>query len=460
MNLLFSRRRFFKAATLGLGGLTLGSVPGPFQRRLLAAAPGGNRRKLLFIFQSGGNDGINTVIPRGDPDYSTATRPTLFVPEATALDTGNGFAQLHPSLQPLMEIYNQSGLNGVEGPGNLALLHRVGYANQSRSHFDSQQFWQNGVPGDPKLEEGLFYRHLARTLDLKDEANSFVAAALSSSQMVALKGADPIPNFTASDQFNVLGNSVRAAKFLGHLPTNGGGADGEGLLGLYGGAPDRYGRPYRALIHDTGRLMGATINTLQAALSQGTYTPENRAVYPTGTFGNRLQEAAMLFKRTPVRILGLNLGGWDTHSNQGLANGSQGQLLERLATGLQALYRDLQSQWEDLLIVTMTEFGRTSEENGSGGTDHGESSVVFAAGGGVRGGVYNCDPQSWESGAMFSERDRYLARRTDFRTVFGEIFTAHFGDDTALLDAIMPGYSEAAAADPATFQQLGFLGGA
>ncbi|MCP5518111.1 MAG: DUF1501 domain-containing protein [Verrucomicrobiales bacterium] len=460
MNLLLSRRRFFKAASLGLGGLALGSVPGPFQRRLLATEPGATARKLLFIFQSGGNDGINTTIPRGDSDYNTDTRPTLFIPENAALDTGNGFAQLHPGLQPLMEIYNESGLNGVDGPGNLAVLHRVGYAGQSRSHFDSQQYWQNGVPGDAKLEEGLFYRHLARTLDLKDEANSFVAAALSSSQMVALKGADPIPNFTASEQFNVLGNSRRAARFLGRLPTNNGGPDGEGLLGLYGGAPDRFGRPYRSLIHDTGRLLGATINTLQDALAQGPYTPENGAVYPTGTFGTRLQEAAMLFKRTPVRIVGVNIGGWDMHSNQGQANGDHGQLLNRLATGMQALYRDLESQWADLLIVTMTEFGRTSEENGSRGTDHAESSVMFAAGGGVRGGVYNCDGQTWEPGAMFSERGRYLARRTDFRAVFGEIFTRHFGDSPDLLESIMPGYSEAATATPATFRQLGFLNGA
>lgn len=459
MNLLTSRRSFLKAATLSLGGLALGSVPGPFQRRLLAAGAGETSRKLLFIFQEGGNDGLNTVIPRGDPDYNTDTRPTLFLPETTALDTGNAFAQLHPALQPLMEIYNQSDLNGADGPGNLAVLHRVGYAGQSRSHFDSQQYWQNGVPGDPKLEEGLFYRHLARTLDLKDEANNFVAAGLSSSQMVALKGADPIPNFTASEQFNVRGNTTRAAKFLGQLPTDYGGPDGEGLLGLYGGAPDRYGRPYRGLIHDTGRLLGATIHTLQEALAQGPYTPANGAVYPTGRFGDRLQEAAMLFKRTPVRIVGVKLGGWDTHSNQGLLNGDHGELLTRLATGVQALHRDLQSQWEDLLIVTMTEFGRTSEENGSGGTDHAESSVMFVAGGGVKGGVYNCDAQTWESGAMFSERERYLARRTDFRAVFGEIFTRHFGDSPSLLDSIMPSYSEAAAANPATFEELGFLNG-
>ncbi len=450
------RRAFLKAASLALGGAALGVGPGSLQRRLWAAMPG-RERKLLFIFQMGGNDGINTVIPRGDPDYNTTTRPTLFIPENLGLDTGNGFAQLHPALQPLMEIYNHSRLNGQGGAGNLALLHRVGYAGQSQSHFDSQQFWQNGVPGDSKLEEGIFYRHLANTAGVDPEQNEFVAAALSSSQMVALKGADPIPNFSRAQDFNVLGAPAAAAKFLGRLPAPDGSAAGEGLLGLYGGAPDALGRPYRGLVHGTGRLLGGTIATLQEALKQGAYTPENGAVYPAGSFGDKLREAAMLFKRTPVRILGVNLGGWDNHTNQGQVTGSHAQLLGTLAQGFQALYRDLESQWDQLLVVTMTEFGRTSRENGSLGTDHADSSVMLLAGGTVKGGVYNCDANTWKPGDMFSKSGRYLSRKTDFRCVFGEIFTRHFGDPPALRDAIMPGYSRAAGANPATFQPLGFL---
>jgi uncharacterized protein (DUF1501 family) len=453
-----SRRDFLRATSLLAGGLGMAGLPGVFQRRLLAQGIPSNK-KLLFIFQTGGNDGINTVIPRGDADYSVDNRPSLFLPESLAIDSGNGFAQFHPRLQPMMEIYNNSGLNGQDGPGNLAVLHRIGYAGQSRSHFDSQQFWQNGVPGDPRLEEGMFYRYLEESQALGADDGSLVAAAISSSQILALKGDAPVPNFSRASQFNVIGSRTRAGKFLGYGPSHAGGGDGEGLLGLYGLSPDSVSRPYRSLVHRTGDALGATINTLQAAVQQGAYTPENGAVYPDGSLGTKLQEAAMLFKRTPVRIVGMNVGGWDTHTGQGQVNGSHGDLLETLAQGFQAIYRDLQSQWDDLLIVTMTEFGRTSIENGSGGTDHAESGVMFVAGGGVKGGVYNCDASTWAPGDMFSANERYLARRTDFRAVFGEIFQRYFGDVPSSLDRIIPGYDLAAAENPANFVQLGFLNG-
>lgn len=450
------RREFLRFISLGLGSLTMGVVPSLLQRRLLASPPATNK-KLLFIFQTGGNDGINTLIPRGDSDYNTTTRPTLHIPANLAIDTGNGFAQLHPSLQPMMELYSHPSLNGQAGPGNLAVLHRIGYAGQSQSHFDSQQYWQNGMPGESKVEEGVFYRHLASARDLSDRSNSFAAVSLSSSQLVALKGARPIPNFIRAADFNVLGTQASAAKFMGRAPSLPNSNDGEGLLGLYGGASVAPGRPYQSLIHNTGQLLGSTIGVLQDALAAGPYTPENGASYPTGSLGQKLLEAAMLFKRTPVQIIGMTMGGWDTHTNQGGANGDHAALLNRIATGFQALHRDLLSQWNDLLVITMTEFGRTSKENSSRGTDHAESSVMFIAGGSVRGGIYNCDATTWKTGDMFSKSGRYLARRTDFRSVFGEIFTHHFGDSEAMLDTIMPGYSNAASAHPATFQPLGFL---
>ncbi len=454
-----TRRSFLKSSGLLTWGAISTNLFTPVLFNRLYAGTENNNKRLIFIFQRGGNDGLNTVIPRGDAAYSATTRPTLFIPQNLAIDSGNGFAQFHPSLQPFMEVYNKSSINGQPGPGNLAVIHRVGYSGQSRSHFDSEFYWETGMPGNDTLPEGMFYRHLNRKLNLSDPANPLVAAALSSSQLTALKGAKPIPNFSRAASFNLSGGTTTANRFLGALPGTVGSPNGKGLLGIYGGAHDENNKLYRALVHDTGKSLGATIGTLQAA-SATPYTPENGAVYPNNDLGNKLREAAMLLKRTGVRVLGVNVGGWDTHTGQGQITGSHPNLLASVANNFQALYRDLQSMWNDVLVVTMTEFGRTSEENGSMGTDHAEACVVFAAGGAVNGGVYNCDSTTWDTSGvspMFQKSGRYLSRRTDFRAIMGEIFSSYFGDGDTGLDEIMPGYSAAATANPGDFARLNFI---
>lgn len=458
-----TRRSFLKTSgLLSWGAITANLfTPVLFDQNLYAGNANNNKR-LIFIFLRGGADGLNILIPRGDPEYNSDNRPTLFIPDNLAIDSGNGFAQFHPSLQPMMEVYNNSAINGQTGPGSVAVIHRVGYAQQSRSHFDSQFYWENGSPGNDALNEGLMYRHLDRTIDLSDINNSFVGAGLSSSQLLALTGPKPIPNFTSAANYNLSGGTTTASRFLGATPGSAGAPNGKGLLGVYGSAPDKVGKIYRSLVHDTGKLMGATITTLQTAVNQGTYVPENGATYPNNSFGNKLQQAAMLIKRTNVKVLGLNLDGWDTHTSQGQLTGGQPNLIGQVGLAIQALYRDLQSMWSDVMVVTMTEFGRTSEENGSQGTDHAEACVVFAAGGSVNGGVYNCDATTWAPNnfgvsPMFQKSGRYLARRTDFRAVMGEMFTRHFGDATGLLDEIMPGYSDAAATNPTDFEFLNYL---
>jgi len=458
-----TRRSFLKSSGL----LTWGAIsanlftPVLFNRNLYAGTESNNKR-LIFIFQRGGNDGLNTVIPHGDPEYNATMRPTLYIPENLAIDSGNGFATFHPALQPFMEVYNHSSLNGQAGPGNLAVLHRVAYSGQSRSHFDSEFYWETGMPGNDTLAEGMFYRHLNRALDLEDINNSFVAAGLSGSQLTALKGAKPIPNFTSAASYNLSGGAATANRFLGQAPGSPGSPNGHGLLGIYGAAPDQQGKLYRSLVHDTGKLLGSTIGTLQTAVNQGAYTPENGAAYPTGSLGTRLREAAMLLKRTNVKVLGLNTGGFDTHTGQGQVTGQHANLLGQMALGFQALHRDLQSMWDDVLVVTMTEFGRTSEENGSQGTDHAEACVMFAAGGAVNGGVYNCDATTWapnQSGVspIFQRSGRYLSRRTDFRAIMAEIFSSYFGDGDSGLEEIMPGYGAAATANPTDFARLNFI---
>jgi uncharacterized protein (DUF1501 family) len=471
MKMNWNRRDFLKAG--GLTALAMGMnffSPEIFKRRILAG-PAVGQKKLIFVFQRGGSDGVNTLIPSGDPAYNLANRPTLFIDEADAIDLGNGFASLHPAMQPMMEIYNNAALTGVPGPGNLAILHRVGYSGQSQSHFDSQQYWENGTTTQPYFEEGMFYRHVARTMDPVN--NHFVAAALTSNQMVALKGPLPVPTIADPRTFSFAGSASKVQKFLGNLPSSPVGPDGKGMLGFYGGPKDFAAKLNRDLVYGTGVALADAISIVQDALALGPYTPENGAVYPGGGFGQRLQQVAMLFKRTPLRIAGVNIGGWDTHTNQGGATGGHANLLGDLAEGYQALYRDLQDQWEDVIIVSMTEFGRTSLENGSFGTDHAYGCVVFVAGGGVNGGVYNCSASAgkgaiWVPGVagpagpspvgdLFSQNSRYVRRKTDYRAVFGEIFMRHFGDDLATVNYVIPGYDAAKTANPADFTFLNFL---
>jgi uncharacterized protein (DUF1501 family) len=457
------RRDFFKSAA-GVTALTLGLnvfSPPIFKRKLLAAPPPPGTKKLLFIFQRGGNDAINTVIPRGDTMYNATLRPTLYLkPEdAISLDgtnplypidstLQNSFVQLHPSLAPLMELYQS---------GDLAILHRVGYKNQSQSHFDSQQFYENGTT-NPAVDVGMIYRQANESLDLIH--NHFAAVGISSSQMLALKGPNPVPNIPDLTSFKFNGTDARTLKFLGRLPAPG--VTGRGILGAYGGARDYAQKPYRDMVYQSGLVLADAMNTVKAnGINPSTYVPQNGATYPASSgFYYKAKECAQLFKETPVQILGMNIGGWDTHTNQGALTGGQPGLLYQVALTLQSLYRDLRDQWQDLIIVTMSEFGRTSYENGSKGTDHGSAIVMFVAGGGVKGGVYNAaSSSSWmaDGGILSTSNGRYLRYHTDFRAVFAEIFMKHFGDDLAAINRVIPNYNTLASGDAAGFTQLGIL---
>ena len=451
----FTRRELLRVGGLTTLGAGLGFLsPEIFNSKLFANNPDDDT-KMIFIFQRGGNDGVNTVIPYGDPQYNAANRPTLYIPPGRALDLGNDFAGLHPSLAPMMEIFDHSDLTGIDGPGNLAMIHRVGYADPSKSHFDSQRYWETGMPGDPTFEEGMIYRQVAFTMNPME--NNLVAAGMSNSQMVALRGPLPIPTIQNPETFTFSGDPDEVSKFIGQLPSRTQNPDGSGLLGIYGGIPDFPEKLYRDLVYGTGLALTNAMSIVQDAVAQGPYVPVEGAVYPASSFGNRLAQIAMLLKRTPARVLGVNIGGWDTHTNQGQVNGRQADLLRQVAQGYRALFRDLEEQWDKLIIVTMTEFGRTSKENGSAGTDHAHACVMFVAGGRVKGGVYNCDDATWSPGDLFSDNDRYVRRKTDFRAVFGEIFMRHFGDSQQTLEQVIPSYAQAALDNPGDFEFLNFL---
>jgi uncharacterized protein (DUF1501 family) len=438
------RRRNFLKTTSSIAALSLGlniSSPPLFKRRLLAGSALSDKR-LIFIFQRGGMDGIHACIPHGDSTYNSSNRPTLYMPPEDSLDLGNGFAALNPSLGSMMDVYNA---------GELAVIHRVGYEEQSQSHFDSQQYWENGTPRQRDNTEGVFNRFLQFSSTFAD--NSFPAAAIESSAVVALQGPEPVANFSRPASFTLPGSSARVDKFLGEKPLGG---TGSGFLGAYAGPQDAPGKRYRNELYRTGELAAKTVMILREAnINPSRYQPQNGAQYPSDEFGTRLKICAELLKETPVQILGVNLNGWDTHAEQ---SSHINPLLDNLADGVNALSKDLGNLWDDTVVMTMTEFGRTSIENGAFGTDHAFATVMFLAGGGVQGGVYNCDSTNWQNGDLFSSPNgRYLAHRTDYRAIMAEIFKGHFGDSDAVVNQTIPNYATISAADPAFFQPLGLF---
>lgn len=453
-----NRRDFLKLGCAGaVGGVLLPLFHTPRLRLALAggAGPGvPGAKKMIVIFMRGGNDGVNTCIPYGDGAYNDTTRPTLFIDPADALDLGNGFAAYHPALAPLHELHQL---------GQVATVHRVAYDGQSRSHFDSQQFWENAVPGAGDLEEGWAYRQVVESYDLG--ANPLAGASFSDHPMLLTKGQASLAHILDLSTYNLAVPGSSQAKLLGAVPA---GADsGSGLLGWFGRGLDS-GFGYDSMLSSTGIGVATALDALASAgIDPDTYVPENGATYPDEddpqgfpgdslTFFRHLREAAMVTKGTDLRIAGVELNGFDTHSNQGGALGAQATLLRTIAHGIRSLSLDLADQWNDLVVVTLSEFGRTSEQNGSGGTDHGEASCLFVAGGSVLGGVHNCDATTWSSGDLFSTPNgRYITHRTDYRAVLREILQRHFSLDAATIETVLPGIG-ATTGDP-KFADIGFL---
>ena len=454
------RRRFLTWSSASLAAMGIGMPP--FIRRV-AAGPLTQGKKLLFIFLRGGADAVQMAIPFGDqgiPALGVKTyleaRPTLGVSPGDAHDL-NGFASLFPSMEGPGET--DPKLAGIfhgtldARPGALAVLHRIGYEAQNRSHFSSQQFWENGLPGELKVEEGVLNRYLTA---YKDPASPLQAATLAGNQMVMMKGQTLVPVLRSVSDFGLPANVA-----LGSFPT----AEaplGSGLQGAYGQKGFDATIPYESLTFGVGTSLLESLRFFEENVSSVPYEPEPEAApfydaISDANFAGFVRDAARLLKQVDgLQIAGCNQDGYDTHGNE---NGRFPTLARDLALALTALFFDLAPIWQDTLVITVSEFGRTSEQNGNNGTDHGESTCMLAMGGPVVGGVYNCDPSTWENGDLFSTPNgRYVAHRTDFRAVYHEFITRHLGDPSARIDDVIPGYSQLAASDPnGYFQPLGYL---
>ncbi len=432
-----NRRVFMKQGALAL--LAMGLEPDFIRRSLLAQTSGAARRKtLVVVFQRGAVDGLNMVIPFGDPGYYAARRSIAVAAPQRGNPAGatdlNGFFALHPSLHPLAELYRK---------GEMAVVHAVGSPHPTRSHFEAQDFMETGMPGARSEREGWLNRVLqhtgcsgpgcdGRTLadpraHARDHAVGQVGLAAGSHPAlrgVALGAA--LPRMLQGEHPTL---AIRDLERFGVA---------EGRGGALGGTFERmYGARPKGDIVSAAAEDAFEAAAILRGVNPSRYQSREGVRYPAGEFGRSLRQIAQLIKAdVGVEVAFADLGGWDTHVAQG---GTDGQLARRLAEfgqGVRALYDDLGDRMEDVVVLTASEFGRTAAENGSGGTDHGHANCMLVLGGGVRGGRVLGDWPGLAREQLYEGRD--LAMTTDFRDVFAEVATRHLGAEK--IDRVFPGY--------------------
>lgn len=414
---------------LGWAGAAFGAAVAPRPLFARARAAGPNGRKLLTIFLRGGNDAINTLVPLHDSDYfASTTRPNLALRPADCLDLGNGGAAFHPALAKLKTVYDA---------GFVAAIQRVGYPDPTLSHFSGQQFVETAKPGDEEFREGWTARWVTRCAS---SGSAVPAVSVSPQLMMQFSGSAVLPHVPDLAKYST-GVDAASAKLFGNA------------FARFAAPPS--GGPYEPLVHATGDALSASLAEL-ATLP--TYTPLAGS-FPTTlaelaanglpaadwalSFFHELADAVRILRYSSATVVGVEIPGFDTHAAQGTLVGPHAERLAVLAHALRSVWYETEFDlWPDLVCLVQSEFGRTSAENGSQGTDHGEAGATFVVGGPVHGGVHHCDPTSWPSGAtLFSSAERYVERSTDVRAILAEILQRHLLVAPADLDVVIPGWS-------------------
>jgi len=367
---------------------------------LRAVSP--DRDVLVCIFQRGAADGLNSIVPYGDPAYA-AKRPRIALPspgEPGGVIDLDGFFGLHPALAPIKPLYDA---------GRLAMVHATGIPHQSRSHFDAQALVEGAVVSKTDLSEGWIGRHLATSQALYESA--FRAVSISGNVPFSLTGAEEPIAISGIQEFG-----------LGELT----GSTYQALLGDWYEEGVPFSDPAQAAI--------AAMDELLVADPSG-YAAENGAAYPQSELGNKLSQAAQLIK-SPLgtEVVCMDVGGWDHHEN--LPNFLP-QSLGDLAACLQAFDTDMGARMANITVLVQTEFGRRVADNAASGTDHGTASAAYLLGGGVNGGqVAGNWPGLGDDDLALGED---LRIETDLRTVLAEMLRKRLGRiDTG---QVFPGFT-------------------
>ncbi|HEX4077058.1 MAG TPA: DUF1501 domain-containing protein, partial [Candidatus Acidoferrales bacterium] len=335
-------------------------------------------------------------------------RPTIAIPQPqsgsldAALDL-DGFFGLHPSLQPLVPLFQN---------GRLAIVQAVGSPDPTRSHFDAQDFMESGTPGVKATEDGWLNRAMQSMPE--ESASPFRAVAFGPYLPRTLAGSAPAVAIPDLKQFKMYGPEQT----------------------VEGGFEAMYAQTVDQALRGVGTETFEAIDQLKK-INPDAYQPENGAQYPTSRFGKSLMEIAELFKAdVGLEVAFLDSGGWDHHVNEGGVQGQLSNLLRDLGQGIAAFHQDMGDRMGDVVFVSMSEFGRTAHENGNRGTDHGHANCMFVMGGDVKGGkVYTRWP-GMNDGQLYQDRD--LAVTTDYRSVLSEIMMKHMGDRD--MTTVFPGF--------------------
>lgn len=409
-------RRFF----LRSGGIALASIgvslsaPSFLERALLAQTrdrvSAGRRKTLIAIFQRGAVDGLNMVVPHGERAYYDF-RPAIAIPapqsgNAEAAINLDGYFGLHPALAPFKSLWDSR---------RLAIVNAVGSPDNTRSHFDAQDYMESATPGRKGTPDGWLNRYLQSKTD--PTRSLFRAVSMTQTMPRIMQGI--APTLTIS---NLADFTIRA---------------GRSSASVQGGFEAIYDQSVNDVLGGTGKETFEAVNFLKN-VNPRQYRPENGAQYPRSPFGNSLFQIAQLIKAgVGLEVAFTDIGGWDTHVNQGSSRGQLANRLQDFSGGIGALVADLGKRMDDVVILTMSEFGRTVRQNGNRGTDHGHANAMFVIGNHVGGGkVYGRWP-GLKSDQLYEGRD--LALTTDFRDVFGEVAGKHLG--TRNVQAVFPGYN-------------------
>lgn len=359
------------------------------------------------------------VVPHGDGEYYNLRR-NIAIPQPGktegAIDL-DGFFGLHPTMKPLEKFWQAK---------QLAVVHSAGSPDNTRSHFDAQDYMESGTPGSKSTRDGWLNRALQSTGGKDD--SPFRAVAMTRQLPRSLYGRAPSIAMTNLSDF-----TIKAGIYTQNLK---------------GGFEGVWEQNAKDALGETGKETFEAVNFLKSA-NPAQYKPENGAVYPNSQLGRSLQQIAQLIKAgVGLEVAFAEAQGWDTHVNQGGPRGQLANLLRDFSASIAAFAADLGKRMDDVVLLTMSEFGRTARENGNRGTDHGHGNAMLVLGNSVKGGKVYGDWKGLKNDQLNEGRD--LAVTTDFRDVFAEVAFKHLGGRD--LQKLFPKYT----ASTANFR--GFLG--